>query len=150
MPDPERRCPACHAVADAADAYCSSCGAALQRGGFEFADNHAAPGHDYAPLALSWHAPHDLQPLQIVPDNRRQRRRMLKRSIAALVTLAIACIFGITLFLAMERDGDAAIMSTLAIVSGLLTIVALGGWVNVAIRRMRKRARRHNWQMSIS
>lgn len=112
-------------------------------------DPRAAQRADYAPLLIARPAPPDLQPLQIVPDNRRQRQRTVKRGIALLLTLAIIAVFLATLFLSGDRRADTP-MQALMIVSGLLTIVALGAWVNFGVWRARKRTRRQRWQMSAS
>lgn len=154
MPERQRVCPVCWLQAGSTDMYCSSCGSALPQSDVTSATVHASIDGDIAPLMLTRPvAPPDLQPLTIIPDNRRQRLRMVKRSFAVLVSLAIASIFAITLIVAGAGgagEGDAATMRTLAIVSGLLTIVALGGWINAVVRRARKRARRQEWQMSVS
>lgn len=90
--------------------------------------------------------PRDLQPLQIVPDTRRQRRRTVKRALAFLLTVTIASVFALTL-LAGDRLDDTP-GRVLLIGSGLLTAVAVGAWVSFGVRRARKRARRQRWQMS--
>lgn len=102
----------------------------------------------YRPLVLSRPmAPPELQPLQIVPDNSRRRRRRMKRGVALLLTVAIVGVFALSLVLLANRPGNATVQA-LMIVSGLLTIVVLGAWAIFGVRRARKRARRQPWQMS--
>jgi len=142
MPLQERRCPTCRATALAADSYCSSCGSALPQ--------HTTTAGEFRPLALSRPGPPaDLHPLQIVPDTSRQRRRLVRRSLALLGTMAVACLFALSLWLLSEGDGGIPLFA-LAAGSGALTVVALGAWANFAVQRARKRARRHDWRMSTS
>jgi len=113
-------------------------------------DPRVAQRADYAPLLIARPAPPpDLQPLRIVPDTSRQRRRTMKRRVALLLTVAIIGVFALSLVLLADRPGNATVQ-TLMIVSGLMTIVALGAWVIFGVRRARKRARREHWQMSAS
>lgn len=150
MPVQERVCPACQHLAGTADSYCSSCGTVLRQGAREPTNGWDPAASDYRPLVLSRPvAPPELQPLQIVPDNSRQRRRMMKRGVALLLTVAIIGVFALSLVLLADRRGNATVQA-LMIVSGLLAIVALGAWVNFGVRRARKRARRQPWQMSAS
>ena len=74
---------------------------------------------------------------------------MMKRGVALLLTVAIIGVFALSLVLLADRPGNATVQ-TLMIVSGLMTIVALGAWVIFGVRRARKRTRREHWQMSAS
>lgn len=148
MPVQERVCPVCRHLAGTADSYCSSCGTVLSQGGSESMNDWDPATSAYRPLVLSRPmAPPELQPLQIVPDNSRRRRRRMKRGVALLLTVAIVGVFALSLVLLANRPGNATVQA-LMIVSGLLTIVVLGAWAIFGVRRARKRARRQPWQMS--
>ncbi len=69
----------------------------------------------------------------------------MKRAVAFLLTIVIASLFAFSL-LAGDRLNDLPVR-VLVIVSGLLTAVAVGAWLNFAVRRARKRARRQRWQV---
>lgn len=83
------------------------------------------------------------------PNPWRQRRKMLKRGLALMTTVAIACVFALSLFLIGDRESD-TFARALLIRSGLLTVVAFASWVNFGIRRAKKRARCQHWRMSTS
>ncbi len=140
MPQREHICPTCRSTAAPRDAYCSSCGAILP--GIDSADQAVTP-----PLVSSGGRPHDLHPLHIVPDTSRQRRRLLRRVVALVATVAIACLFAVTIVMAGDRRDQAGVQA-LAIAFGLLTMLAIGGWIRLGVRRVRKRDRRQHWQMS--
>ena len=148
MPVRDIICPSCHAAAGAADIYCSFCGSVLASNDSLASDRSASPRPAHAPLATARPMPPpDLQPLHIVPDVWRQRRRTMKRVIALLLTAVLAAVFALTLVLSGDRQDDLAARGIL-IASGLLTAIAVGAWVRFAIRHARKRARRQRWQMS--
>ncbi len=148
MPVEENVCPICWHRSGAADTYCSSCGTVLDRGDSTLPAGQAAAETDVAPLVLSPPAASPgLQPLHIVPDISRQRRRLMRRGFALLMTLAIASIFLLSLVPALDGQREA---QALAGVSGLLCIVALGGWINLGIKRSRKRSRRQEWRATTS
>lgn len=135
MPVQERVCPACRYLAGTADSYCSSCGTVLSQGGSEAMNDWDSATSAYRPLGLSRPmAPPELQPLQIVPDNSRQRRRRMKRGVALLLTVAIVGVFALSLVLLANRPGNETIRA-LMIVSGLLNIVVPGAWANFGVRR---------------
>lgn len=150
MPERQRVCPVCWLQAGSTDSYCSSCGSVLPQNDVTSATVHSTIEGDIAPLTFSRpYQPNDLQPLTIIPDNWRQRRRMLRHGFALLLTLAMTCAFALSVVLLVDRSGDASVMA-LAATSGLLTIVAMGGWIAFGVKRARKRTRRQQWHMSTS
>ncbi|MBA2470002.1 MAG: hypothetical protein H0V37_11410 [Chloroflexia bacterium] len=148
MPEPQRICPACHTVAGTADSYCSSCGKVLARSDSP-TGHRATPDLNYVPLVIARPESGDPLPLLIVPNPWRQRRKILKRTLALLATVAVAGLFALTLFLIGDNEHGVFIRAV-AIGSGLLTAIALASWVNFGIRRAKKRPRRQEWRMSVS
>lgn len=144
MPVQEHVCPVCWHRSGPDDTYCSACGTVLVQE--ESILDHGQPATEptVVPLVLSPPAASPgLQPLKIVPDTSRQRRRMLRRGFALLMTLVIVSMFVLSLVLTADGQRGAQAM---AVVSGCLCLVALGGWVNFGIKRWRKRARRQGWR----
>lgn len=140
MPLQERTCPTCQTTASSVDSYCSSCGAKLPQ--------IITTARDFVPLIMSGTGrPADVHPLHIVPDTSRQRQRVVRRGLALLATIAVTCLFAVSLWLLGERDRDASAL-VLAAGSGAITLALLGGWAYFAVKRARKRARLHDWRMS--